>query len=283
MKFELYKIETLTNLHVGSGDTNMDIVDNQVQKDPIEQLPNINSSSLKGAFREHFESLDREGNECKTLIKYIFGPENSDENNHQSGAYSFLEAQLLTRPVRSNNKPYYSATSPETIKKLLETIKELNIEFDNELKEALEALSNLNPNKGEPLVFDNTQNTILEDLEATNSNHNTATLKEFLGENLTLFNHKDFKALELPVIARNKLDNGKSVNLWYEEIVPKKSTFFFAIGKPQNIDPKDYEEKIKGFESRFNKGGHQIQIGANKSIGYGICNIQKVSKWAKKE
>lgn len=279
MKFELYKIETLTNLHVGSGDTNMDIVDNQVQKDPIEQLPNINSSSLKGAFREHFENLG----DSKILIDYIFGPDNDNENNHQSGAYSFLEAQLLTRPVRSNNKPYYSATSPETIKKLLETIEELNIEFDDELKEALEALSNLNPSVGEPLIFDNSQNTILEDLEAANSNHNVDSLKEFLGENLTLFNHKDFKELELPVIARNKLDNGKSVNLWYEEIVPKKSTFFFAIGKPQNIDPNDYEKKIKGFESRFNKDGHQIQIGANKSIGYGICNIQKVSKWVKKE
>jgi len=279
MKFELYKIETLTNLHVGSGDTTMDIVDNQVQKDPIEQLPNINSSSLKGAFREHFENLG----DSKILIDYIFGPDNDNENNHQSGAYSFLEAQLLTRPVRSNNKPYYSATSPETIKKLLETIEELNIEFDDELKEALEALSNLNPSVGEPLIFDNSQNTILEDLEAANSNHNVDSLKEFLGENLTLFNHKDFKELELPVIARNKLDNGKSVNLWYEEIVPKKSTFFFAIGKPQNIDPNDYEKKIKGFESRFNKDGHQIQIGANKSIGYGICNIQKVSKWVKKE
>ena len=279
MKFELYKIETLTNLHVGSGDTNMDIVDNQVQKDPIEQLPNINSSSLKGAFREHFENLG----DSKILIDYIFGPDNDNENNHQSGAYSFLEAQLLTRPVRSNNKPYYSATSPETIKKLLDTIEELNIEFDDELKEALEALSNLNPSVGEPLIFDNFQNTILEDLEAANSNHNVDSLKEFLGENLALFNHKDFKELELPVIARNKLDNGKSVNLWYEEIVPKKSTFFFAIGKPQNIDPNDYEKKIKGFESRFNKDGHQIQIGANKSIGYGICNIQKVSKWVKKE
>ena len=279
MKFELYKIETLTNLHVGSGDTNMDIVDNQVQKDPIEQLPNINSSSLKGAFREHFENLG----DSKILIDYIFGPDNDNENNHQSGAYSFLEAQLLTRPVRSNNKPYYSATSPETIKKLLDTIEELNIEFDDELKEALEALSNLNPSVGEPLIFDNSQNTILEDLEAANSNHNVDSLKEFLGENLALFNHKDFKELELPVIARNKLDNGKSKNLWYEEIVPKKSTFFFAIGKPQNIDPNDYEKKIKGFESRFNKDGQQIQIGANKSIGYGICNIQKVSKWVKKE
>ncbi len=54
MKTELYKIITLSNLHVGCGDINFDVIDNQVQRDPITQLPNINSSSLKGAFREHF-------------------------------------------------------------------------------------------------------------------------------------------------------------------------------------------------------------------------------------
>ncbi len=277
MKFELYKIETLTNLHVGSGDTNIDIVDNQVQKDPIEQLPNINSSSLKGAFREHFENL---GN-SKILINYIFGPENSNENNNQTGAYSFFEAHFLTRPVRSNNKPYFNATSPEIIKSLLNTIKEFDIDFDENLKKSLKELTKLNPQKEEPIIFENITNTILEDFEAKFQNFNKIdTLKEFLGENLALFNYEDFKALELPVIARNKLDNGKSENLWYEEIVPKKSTFFFVIGKPQieQIDKNDYEEKIKGFENRFNKDGGQIQIGANKSIGYGFCNIKKVSK-----
>ncbi len=35
MKTELYKITTLSNLHVGSGDINFDVIDNQVQRDAI--------------------------------------------------------------------------------------------------------------------------------------------------------------------------------------------------------------------------------------------------------
>ena len=276
MNIELYTINTLTNLHVGSGDTNVDIVDNQVQKDPITKLPIIHSSSLKGAFREHFESLGNSGK----LVNYIFGPDNSNDNNHQTGAYSFLEAQLLTRPVRSNTKPYFNATTPEILQTLIDTIERFGIAMDEKMLEALTALSKLTPQEGKPIIFENLSGTIVEELPTTYRDHDAiATLQTLLGKDLVLFCHKDFQALELPVIARNKLDNGKSVNLWYEEVVPKYATFFFAIGKPdrESIEPQDYEEKIKGFENRFNHEGSQLQIGANKSIGYGFCNITKVS------
>ncbi|MEO0625668.1 MAG: type III-B CRISPR module RAMP protein Cmr4 [Bacteroidota bacterium] len=39
---------------------------------------------------------------------------------------------------------------------------------------------------------------------------------------------------ELPVIARNYLDNGQSKNLWYEEVVPRESIFGFVIHAPPN-------------------------------------------------
>jgi CRISPR-associated protein Cmr4 len=80
----------------------------------------------------------------------------------------------------------------------------------------------------------------------------------------------------LPVLARNYLVNGESKNLWYEEVVPKQSVFFFCIAKPTNIDSKDYDQKIKGFDNRFKNDGQIVQIGANKSIGYGFCKIKRV-------
>ncbi len=272
MKTQLYKIQTLSNLHVGAGDINFDVIDNQVQKDSITSLPNINSSSLKGAFREHF-SKDGETN----MVKYIFGPENNSNDSHQTGAYSFFEAQLLTRPVRSNIKAYFNATSPAVIKNLLQIIENFDISFDKSLKQELEKLSQIDVKKAKPIIFENTPNAILEDEEAIYHNFDTSKLKEFLGENLALFNDNDFQELDLPVIARNQLDNGESKNLWYEEVVPKASQFYFCIAKPDNIDPKDYDQKIKGFENRFNKEGDIVQIGANKSIGYGFCKIVRVS------
>jgi CRISPR-associated protein Cmr4 len=273
MKAQLYKIETLTNLHVGSGDINFGVVDNQVQKDPITNLPNINSSSLKGAFREHFAQKDN----AKALVEYIFGPDNSSNDSHQTGAYSFMEAELLTRPVRSNEKAYFNATAPMVIKSLLEKIETFNIDFDSEIKKSLEELANLTPEIGEPLIFENLNNTILEDLQAKYQNFDTSKLQEFLGEDLALFSDEDFKNLDLPVIARNQLDNGESKNLWYEEIVPKKSTFTFVLLKPTNISEAD-AKKINGLENRFDNESMQLQIGANKSIGYGFCNIKRVSK-----
>ena len=274
MKIELYKIETLSSLHVGSGDINFDVIDNQVQRDAITNLPNINSSSLKGAFREAFSV---KGEEPTNMIKYIFGGSN-DEDSHATGAYSFFEAQLLTRPVRSNVRSHFNATSPAVIKNLLETIESFDIKFDEALKGELEKLSNLKPQKNTPMIFENITNAILEDDKAVPNDFDTSKLTEFLGENLALFDDGNFRELDLPVLARNYLVDGVSKNLWYEEVVPKKSQFFFCIGKPENIDPKDYDQKIKGFENRFDNEGSRVQFGANKSIGYGFSLVKKVSQ-----
>lgn len=272
MKTDLYKITTLSNLHVGSGDINFDVIDNQVQRDAITNLPNINSSSLKGAFREHF----MQGGETN-MVKYIFGPENSSSDSHQTGAFSFFEAQLLTRPVRSNVKAYFNATSPALIKSLLETIDNFDIAFDETLKSELEKLSKVSVKKGTPVIFQRITNAILEDDEAIENGFDVTTAETFLGENLALFDDGDFKALALPVLARNALENGVSKNLWYEEVVPKKSQFFFCIAKPTNLDDKDKQEKIDGFERRFEAEGTRVQFGANKSIGYGFSLVTKVS------
>ena len=273
MKTELYTITTLSNLHVGSGDINFDVIDNQVQRDVTTKLPIINSSSLKGAFREHF-AKDGESN----MVKYIFGGANS-ESDAQAGAYSFFEANLLTRPVRSNVKPYFNATAPSVITNLLNTIETFGINFDEELKNELKNLSELKPSDLKPMIFEDISNAILEDEKVeVNTNFDTSKLTSFLGDNIALFSDKDFKELDLPVLARNALDNGVSTNLWYEEVVPKQSKFTFIIVKPTNIDIKDKEQKIDGFENRFNNEGELIQIGANKSIGYGYSKITKASK-----
>jgi CRISPR-associated protein Cmr4 len=273
MKVELYTIETLSNLHVGSGDINFDIIDNQVQRDAVTNLPNINASSLKGAFREAFSKEDG----SKALVEYIFGPDNTSNDSHQTGAYSFFEAQLLTRPVRSNVKAYFNATSPAVIKNFLEVIENFNIEFDPTLTEALQKFASLKVESSSPLIFENRSNAILEDDKAKVSDFDTTALQEFLGENLALFSDEDFKKLDLPVLARNALENGISQNLWYEEVVPKKTKFFFFIAKPDNVDEKD-AKKIAGFENRFNSEGSMVQFGANKSIGYGFSKVTKASK-----
>ncbi len=282
MRNDLYTITTLSNLHVGSGDINFDIIDNQVQRDAITGLPTIHSSSLKGALREASEESN--------YINYIFGADNKAKEA-QAGAFHFFEASLLARPVRSNKKPYFMATSVGVIENFLTFLEDFKISIDEKLKSALEALSKVKVQEGKPLIFETLDNVILEDFEAGVNGLTVSALEPFLGKNLALFADADFKALSLPVLARNYLEDGVSKNLWYEEVVPKKSKFYFAIAKPTNLDEGIYDRayasddeiaKLTNLDEadkkkkRFNSSTH-VQFGANKSIGYGYSKVEKVS------
>ena len=253
----LYTLTPLTNLHVGSGDINFDIIDNQVQKDATTKLAVIHSSSLKGALREHFSSkLDEK------LLNYIFGSE-----ERESGNYSFFEAKLLTRPVRSNVELYFHATTPSVIQEFLNFCTTLGIELDAKLQRALNSLAKASVKEKQPWAFTEKKGVIVEDFQAISKKPSfDESLHTFLGKNIVLFNDKDFKKLDLPVIARNRLNNGTSENLWYEEVVPSQTKFYFSIVKNKEIE-------------EFEKGLHEeiVQVGANKSIGYGFSKIQKVS------
>jgi len=254
----IYLIKSLTNMHVGSGDINIDIIDNKVQKDVTTKFPVIHSSSLKGALREHFE--DKWGKQDEK-IEYIFGKEG---DNGAAGNYSFFEAHILTLPQRSNVKPYFNVTSPSIIKKFIETLKifDKNNEKLKELEKFYEEIKNID----EAIVFDRRikEEIYLEDIKAKKK-ENIDVPSIF--EDLAIVPDKYFSEIELPVIARNALDDkGTSKNLWYEEIVPKEATFFFPM-----IQNEQYSLE---FENILQED--IIQFGANKSIGYGFCKIRKV-------
>lgn len=253
---DFYIIRNVTNLHVGSGDINFDIVDNQVQKD--NKIPIIHSSSLKGAIKEHFEENN------SGFIKEIFGDENIP------GSYIFFEARLLMRPVRSNKRPFFNATSAETVKDLINMLETFNI--NDTIKENLRQFYNQIKDIKEISVINSDFNEVfIEDDKAKNKNINIDKNLEELGfKNLVIYPFDKFQELELPVIARNKIDEkGKSENLWYEEVVPRFSSFYTFIIKT------DKEEIRKEFD-KFMK--EIIQIGANKSIGYGFCEFKRIEK-----
>jgi CRISPR-associated protein Cmr4 len=270
MVIEMYKLQNITNLHVGSGNINYEIIDNQVQKEPITNLPIIHASSLKGALREHFKNKDPE------LVEFIFGssPDKDDKkNNRASGALIFFEAFMLTRPVRSNVKPYFNVTSPFIIKRLIDYLEEFVIldDLKKELKKFYEKIKDV-----DAVIFEDIEDVYLEDYKAKYLKD--TEIPSIFPENLAIISYENFKNLSLPVIARNRLENGESKNLWYEEIVPKYSNFIFFIGRDDNeyIDEED-KPKIQQFLDSF-ESERLYQIGANKTIGFGICKIQKVGK-----
>jgi len=259
MKTQMYQIEFITNAHIGSGGTNFDIIDNQVQKDSITNLAIIHSSSLKGALREHFKESN--------FVEFIFGSDNKSSDAKQ-GSCIFFEAFMLTRPVRSNNKVYFNVTAPFILKMFIDYLKEFKLDYQE-----VEDFYNKIKDVKEGYIFENLENTYLEDIKAEYKNINIPTI---LGEDVAILSDKNFKNLALPVIARNNLENGKSQNLWYEEIIPKKSKFIFFIAKPDEneLDEAD-KEKLTKFLQRIDKD-RVVQFGANKTIGFGFANVKAI-------
>ena len=45
MKAYMIQLQCMTNMHVGNGDVNYNIIDNEVERDPVTGYPTINSVS----------------------------------------------------------------------------------------------------------------------------------------------------------------------------------------------------------------------------------------------
>lgn len=272
-KTDLYLLQCLTNLHAGSGDSTYGIVDKEVQKDPIMELPVIHASSMKGAFRELFEFHHNQS------IEYIFGSDSkaegseADSKRMKAGQYFFMEARLLFLPVRSNRKPFFFATSTEILQGFVEAQEDFGAGNKNALKEALAPLLTRNPQKGRPVIFSNEAGIVyLDEFEAQLEASIPLSLGDWPsdGSNIAIFHHDDLTevAKRLPVIARNYLENGISGNLWYEEVVPRYTMFYFFVSRPDDNDA--FENQIKDDKIKY-----KVQIGGNASVGYGLCKLLK--------
>lgn len=272
MDVKLYKITPISNLHVGSGAVNFGVVDNLIQRDALTGLPVVNASSLKGALREHFT---RSTKNVKIDIGQIFGSPVKG-SNRSPGSTRFFDANLLAIPVRSDKVPFFLATCPSVIKDLISKVTLFKIDLDG-LDVLLEQLTNAAPlsvfNKGQEdaLVEDLDGKTgLVEDLDGKKGlSQNISKLSPIFGNApLLLVSDAQFKTLcddnHLPVIARNYLNNGKSENLFYEQVIPRSSVLYFLMIEDKYKLPLDNEV---------------IQIGANASVGYGFCLFnQLVSK-----
>jgi len=282
IKHKFYSIETITNTSVGSGDVSFGIVDNLIQKDPVTFLPVFNSSSVKGSLRERMENAKFSDDSKKPeLIKLIFG-----EGNDNPGHVIFYDARLLTLPLRSSKKVYYNCTSPLTIKDYLEALETFC--GNTQISDLKNFVNNLNFDGKDFIVFNGDKDLEIEDYEKPKvkeiDSNNKKLIEEYLGvkaEDLAIFNDDVFKEIcenSLPVIARNKIsESGTSENLFYEEVLPRRSKLWFMLGfedELKGIPVETWEKYLKEFEEKLTDD--LVQFGANYSIGYGFTEIRHV-------
>jgi CRISPR-associated protein Cmr4 len=274
MKAHLYRITCLTNLHVGSGDTNYNIIDNEVERDPVlDNVPIINGSGVKGALREHCRaSLEFRENH----LDLVFGK----EDGKKPGKFKFLSANLLARPLRVSG-------GSVPVSYVLTTTTDILSNFKN-LAEGLgyEGIQNINiPECGQKPIMTTAKDKIcIEGKEAGKFRINECPyLKKLIygdakidGETKDIIGIADSKFAAnctLPVLARNKLDNGESKNVWYEEIVPHKSVFYLFILIPTQSECNAAKE---AFNQLVAKPGTFVQFGGNATIGEGYCKVEEV-------
>lgn len=137
-----YKVKCITNLHVGDGEANYNIIDNEIERDPVNEYPMIFSTGVKGALREHFKGIcsqnqsdnteenaqnsengdeNKEKVESKDIIVDIFGSDNKSKDS-LSGNLKFLNAYLLAIPMRASqgDRSFYMVTSVGLLQQLLD-------------------------------------------------------------------------------------------------------------------------------------------------------------------
>ena len=273
MKAKLFKMRLVTNLHMGSGEANFNFIDNQIQRDPITEYPNMHSSGIKGALREFFDGI-----ESKDYVREIFGSENAEKEDNKQGSVSFIEGKLLSIPVRSNKKSYFMGTTIEIIREYVEfsNLFGKNTENLKEIKEELEKIHKKLTEAGKKVcVLGNEEKGLL--IESFENNEidfyaENDVLSKVLGiKDIVVIKEENFKdeiSKRLPVVARNQLENGVSKNLWYEEVVPRETVFYTGLVNSQNIDK--FEDFCKKLEENL------VQIGANATIGYGFTKFEEV-------
>lgn len=235
MNTYVFKITAKTNLHVGNesgGD--FTIIDKAIQRDPLTGLPCINSSSLKGAINEfccNSPQSSLKGDENKTVRKELFGSDKLDKKvDSQKGKAIFYDAKLLYLPQQDDNTLFHFETTANIIAMMNNRVKLFNNNFNYEAEKII-------ADKPVVVLKNNEQKTADKQFEEKCSDDN------------------------LPIIARNVLDNGESKNLWYEQVLPAETVFYTVIQEKDNVLAKALDGQI-------------VQIGANATIGYGYCKFE---------
>lgn len=271
---QFYQFQCITHLHAGSGDSNYGVIDKLVQRDPSDDLPCVFASGMKGALREYCEQMVYGGNELQLLSGKVFESSNSKGEAGERGTHIFHDALLLGLPVRSNQRPYFMATSPLTLKKLVDFAELFSYSLPSALVSEIQPLlSQSYCQKGKVYIFGHKNSDIrIEDYDAAHiipKEESVAEIEGFLDGSLAVFHEEDFRDLcsdySLPIVARNYLENGKSKNLWYEQIVPRGAVFFFVTTAYHS------EDALKAHID-----GKLVQIGGNASVGYGQCKIKAI-------
>lgn len=208
------------------------------------------------------------------------------QTNLHVGNESIVNFSVIDKAIQRDATTGFPCINSSSLKGAIKEFLE-NEKFENiDIKDLFGSTKSdkNNSQKGSALFFDATLLAIPEQRVGESSPYKLVCCKDeienfknkakALGAEFTLdqnkweeIEYKKFESLcsddNLPIIARNCLENGESSNLWYEQVLPSQSVLATII-QTNNADDLDV------------LNGAIVQIGANATIGYGYCKFIKL-------
>lgn len=290
-----------TPLHAGSG-SDLGIVDLPIQRERHTSFPKIESSSLKGAIRQAFESV--EGVDTLTT-NALFGTEDAGNDAH-AGALAFTDARLLLFPVKSMKGVFAWITCPKVLQQFERDMKLSNTQF------SIIGDYQTGVTDGECLLLNQLNSKlkignsiVLEEYAFTHKSVSLTVdgkpLQDWLSSNLpTSWENKlkedvvilsnddftDFVNLSTEVITRIGIDNDKGTvkngALFTEEFLPSETVMYsmvmaapsFKESNAQLDTTEKVMEKFCDTLSTSTKLNNVIQIGGGATLGKGIVKTK---------
>lgn len=294
-------IHSLTSLHPGSG-TALGTVDLPVQRERHTQWPLIPGSSLKGILRDACRPADGD-DEARKKWEAVFGPEKIEAGSDQSfaGALSLTDARILAFPVRSLCGVFAWTTCPAVLARLR---RDLDVAGLSNAFPEIAPFSKLAADRaafGDALKAGSTEEMVLEEYAFTRDKAASTSLASIadwialcaVGDKATSerirthlavlpddhFTHFVRHATE--IVARVRLEHQtKTVRkgaLFYEEFLPPETLFYAITIAEESRSPevnKMTPEAVINYLRETMDWNRPVQIGANETIGKGICSIK---------
>lgn len=288
-------IHALTGLHPGSG-TALGLVDLPVQRERHTQWPVCPGSSLKGIFRDSYQT--RLGKTDDFFA--VFGPETDKARDH-AGAVSLTDARLLAFPVRSLRGVFAWVTCPAALQRLQ---RDLLLAGPNPADPPPAAIPDIGKDKAgtveaPPLAIE-AGRLLLEEFEFTIQASAAAETKAWadwiaahaipgtdaatatrVRSHLAILHDNDFThfvRFATEVTARVGLDyDTKTVKdgaLFYEEFLPPETIFYSLVIAEKSR--KQHNALTADGVLEFLATGlpRHVQIGADATIGKGLCALR---------
>jgi CRISPR-associated protein Cmr4 len=281
-----------TSIHAGAGGS-IDGIDLPIQREAHNAWPCVFGSSVKGALRAKAEDLWDSKNDG---VRYIFGPDSSENASDHAGALMVSDARLLLLPVRSLTGHFKWVTCPALLKRLKNDAQCFDVAIDDYLVPDITGLeSGLQPQAAGDLFLEEYRLT-------TTTIHNSSNIISVLSrlsgieeadlqKQLVIVDNDMFAHLckfATPVTAHIAIDNTtktvKTGALWYEETLPPETVFYLVLKANVVRDPQakfddnsivkeKKAEAVLASVTNVLLAKPYLQIGGNETVGMGWCKV----------